>query len=375
MKYMGILAGTVLATAHLSAAAGESTAWWQGGYLGGMGTYLEPSDVREAESKTAGASLFMGLPLQAYSGWSSQLGVAWNELQREDGSGHDKLYQLGLDVLRHFEVTPSLSPYVVTGLALAYEDISDDEHSLPSLSLGGGLDWQTGMSPLRLRLEARAVATENDYEFSGQPTSGRAVLVDGRFGLGLLWAFGKAAPAMADADRDGVSDEADLCPDTLPGAQVDRTGCESLANKDSDGDGVSDAADRCPGTPPGESVDELGCGDQDAVVLKGVNFELDSDLLTAEAQAVLEPIAELLTGGLSSIRIEIAGHTDNQGDADYNQALSARRAYAVKHFLANRGVSVDRMVATGYGDSQPAADNSTAEGRAENRRVVFRVID
>ena len=375
MKYTGFIAGTLMLTAQGASAGHEADAWWQHAYVGGMATYLEPSEVREASSETAGASLLLGLPLMEYAGWSSQLNLSWNELLRDDLSGNDAVYQLGVDVLRHFELGNGLSPYVVSGLALAYEDINNDDSTLPSLGLGAGLDWQPTAAPLSLRLEARAVALENDYERAGQPTSGRSVLVDGRFGLGVLWHFATTTATAPDADNDGVADAADLCPGSLPTAQVDHTGCESLANKDSDADGVSDAADRCPATPPGVAVDEQGCSEQDAVVLQGVNFAVDSDVLSADAQAILEPIAELLLGGLSSVRIEIAGHTDNAGDDDYNQALSARRAYAVKNYLVDQGVSADRLVATGYGAGQPVADNDSEEGRAQNRRVVFRVID
>ncbi|MGJ8670988.1 MAG: OmpA family protein [Oceanococcus sp.] len=375
MKYTGLITGALLASSQLALAADSSAAWWQQSYIGAMATYLEPSDVREASTETAGASLLLGLPLQNYAGWSTQIDLAWNELQRDDFTGHDEVFQLGVDVLRHFEFGSALIPYIVTGLAVAYEDINNDDSTLPSLGLGAGFDWQPTASPLVLRAEARAVALENDYERAGQSTSGRTLLVDGRFGLGALWAFGHATVAPADGDADGVLDEADLCPDSLPGAQVDRTGCESLANKDSDGDGVSDASDRCPATPPGEVVDELGCGEQAAVLLEGVNFALNSDVLDQDSRMVLRPIASLLSSSLSTVRIEIAGHTDNLGDDDYNQALSARRAYAVKNFLVDNGISAERLVATGYGASQPVADNNSELGRSKNRRVVFRVIN
>ena len=67
--------------------------------------------------------------------------------------------------------------------------------------------------------------------------------------------------------------------------------------------------------------------------------------------------------------IVIAGHTDNVGSPESNQALSQRRAEAVGSYLATRNVVADRMVITGYGESQPVADNKTADGRQKNRRV------
>ncbi len=69
----------------------------------------------------------------------------------------------------------------------------------------------------------------------------------------------------------------------------------------------------------------------------------------------------------------MAGHTDSDGSAELNESLSARRAQTVHDYLAANGISVDRMSVRGYGESQPIADNSTAAGKAENRRVVLRI--
>lgn len=369
-----ITGAAALAVSVLGAGAAQAQqgSWWESTQLGLMGTYMAPSVVRTAESEQPGVMLYWGLPLSEYSGWSSQISAAWNELERDDLGGQDQLYQLGVDVLRHFEWTSTLTPYVVTGLAVAYEEIGDNDLTRPSISLGGGVDWQTPFKPVSLRLEARAVALENEYTNYG---SGRAALVDGRFGLGAMWAFGQTVVSAADGDRDGVVDGEDLCPDSALGAKVDRTGCDALSEKDSDDDGVSDALDQCPATPSGEIVDAQGCPLDGSVQLKGVNFKLDSDELTESAQQTLVPVAELLNSSLSHVRVEIAGHTDALGDADYNQALSARRAYAVKDYLMANGVAAERLVATGYGSSRPVAENDTEDGRAKNRRVVFRVLD
>ena len=73
------------------------------------------------------------------------------------------------------------------------------------------------------------------------------------------------------------------------------------------------------------------------------------------------------------VAVEIAGHTDSDGDAEYNQDLSDRRANAVRDYLISRGVSGSRLSAAGYGESQPVADNATVEGKAQNRRVELRI--
>ena len=71
----------------------------------------------------------------------------------------------------------------------------------------------------------------------------------------------------------------------------------------------------------------------------------------------------------------MAGHTDSDGSAEYNEGLSARRAQTVHDYLASKGVDVSRMSVRGYGESQPIADNSTAAGKAQNRRVVLRITE
>ena len=69
----------------------------------------------------------------------------------------------------------------------------------------------------------------------------------------------------------------------------------------------------------------------------------------------------------------IEGHTDSQGDDDHNMELSQKRAIAVKAYLASHGIEDARMTAKGYGETQPVASNDTAEGRAQNRRVTFKL--
>jgi OOP family OmpA-OmpF porin len=173
-----------------------------------------------------------------------------------------------------------------------------------------------------------------------------------------------------DGDRDGVSDGSDRCPNTVAGAQVDSNGCEL----DSDGDGVVDRLDECPGTAAGVQVNIRGCEIPDEVVLLGVNFESNSDRVLAGAEAVLDNVVASLKKN-PTIKIEIGGYTDSAGSAELNASLSARRAQTVHDYLAANGIAEDRMTVRGYGEANPIADNGTAEGRAENRRVVLRITE
>lgn len=106
------------------------------------------------------------------------------------------------------------------------------------------------------------------------------------------------------------------------------------------------------------------------LVLEGVNFSTDSARLLPESQAILNSAADTLKAWDDvKVMIEVAGHTDSTGSAAYNQKLSERRAEIVRAYLIEKGIAADRLIAKGYGESQPVADNRTKEGRYKNRRV------
>jgi outer membrane protein OmpA-like peptidoglycan-associated protein len=103
-----------------------------------------------------------------------------------------------------------------------------------------------------------------------------------------------------------------------------------------------------------------------------VSFQTDLAVLDGPGAATVDALAEVLRG--SGLRVEVGGHTDNRGDAAKNQQLSEQRAAAVVRALAERGVAATRLVAVGYGSSEPIADNGTREGQARNRRISVRVL-
>jgi OOP family OmpA-OmpF porin len=140
------------------------------------------------------------------------------------------------------------------------------------------------------------------------------------------------------------------------------------APMDSDGDGVYDDKDKCPGTPAGAEVDERGCW-----VIRTVMFDFDKYNIKEEFYPRLNKVVEVLEKN-PALKIEIEGHTDSMGRAKYNQALSERRAQAVKDYLVNKGISSDRLMPVGYGLTRPIASNDTDEGRAKNRRVQLTPI-
>ena len=123
-----------------------------------------------------------------------------------------------------------------------------------------------------------------------------------------------------------------------------------------------------------ESAAELQATLDTAILDRTVEFESDSTELTARGIAVLNEVAELLLA-LPQGRTAISGHTDDQGDAEYNLDLSRRRADAARDYLISRGLAGERFTTAGFGETLPIADNAIPEGRQRNRRIEFQVLE
>jgi OOP family OmpA-OmpF porin len=167
---------------------------------------------------------------------------------------------------------------------------------------------------------------------------------------------------------------------------------------DTDGDGVSDYFDKCQGTPRNVKVDGAGCAlpevsvkrdtvykvetnttyvitaeDRQVVTdaIRNLEFDFGKSTIRARSLPYLNKVAELLTK--KGISLKLAGHTDNVGSDAANMTLSRNRAQAVKQYLVSQGANSSKIEAIGYGESQPASSNKTADGRQKNRRVEFTI--
>ena len=191
---------------------------------------------------------------------------------------------------------------------------------------------------------------------------------------------------LPDGEEDPDGDRRHNLAETLNGtATPDGDGdgiIDALDPEDDDNDGLPNAVDKCPKQP--ETVngyqDFDGCPDEipEAVrkfsgAIEGIAFDVNKDTIRPASYRVLDEAAKVLRE-FDTIRLEIQGHTDAQGDHGYNTALSQRRAEAVRLYLVGKGVGPDRIQAKGFGPDVPVDDNTTASGRAKNRRVEFKIL-
>lgn len=123
-----------------------------------------------------------------------------------------------------------------------------------------------------------------------------------------------------------------------------------------------------------EQVEELQQDLDDLLEGKVVEFEYDSARITDTGKALLDEVL-LALAAFPGVPVEIAGHADSQGSAERNLELSEERARAVYDYLVAHGADPERFVVVGYGDTRPVADNSTEEGRRQNRRIEFVALE
>jgi OOP family OmpA-OmpF porin len=149
--------------------------------------------------------------------------------------------------------------------------------------------------------------------------------------------------------------------------------------RDADRDGVIDGNDRCPNTPAASRVDANGCPLAElpavnaALVIASISFRVGVPALLPTSHTELDQVAAAIVATPHS-RWEIGGYTSSTGTSADNQRLSLANAQAVAQYLIGRGVAAGALTVTGYGQANPVAPNNTAVGRAQNWRVEIKRI-
>ncbi len=184
----------------------------------------------------------------------------------------------------------------------------------------------------------------------------------------------KSLAGCPDADGDGVADADDKCPNEAGPAA--NNGCPW---PDTDGDGILDKDDKCPneaGTVANNGCPEVKPTEE---VMETLNSYARSILFNSGKATFQKQTDQVLQSMVAIFKeypranFSIEGHTDSDGSKSMNQALSDRRANAVRDYLIANGIAADRLTATGFGESNPIANNRTRAGRKENRRVEVKL--
>ena len=395
--------------AFSAAAQGQKDDW----YVAPSIVWFNDDPDRALDESLAGAQVAVGRNLTEYL-LSLEVLLGYNSIEAWCAPGDcypdQKHLDISANLLAFYDRDARVTPYFLIGVGYLGVDAdegpqyvrntgSDDR---PTASVGLGLKWQLGQSNYSIRGEYRSRIAFGDpsdlndqlltigvqYNFGGSPAP--AVYANENIGTDResdgdgdrvfdsidecpntpVGTAVNPRGCSLDSDMDGVPTDKDRCPATRAGAEVDIYGCDN----DTDKDGVPDHRDKCPDTRAGARIDANGCEIKDIINLPGVNFETGFDILLPGTEYVLQEAAATLNR-YPELQIEVAGHSDDVGNAASNEGLSERRAKTVRHFLIQYGVAEDRLTFRGYGESQPIADNSTAEGRATNRRVELRLVN
>ena len=300
---------------------------------------------------------------------SPELSVLYTNAEYDNTNISTNIYRIALNGVYEYKKLGFMIPLAKVGIG--YETLNvhlneNRESAFFDAGVGAKIPFTDNIA---MKLEAIYMLKPNHANMD----SNLALLA------GLNYAFGAKAqpepvaapapvPVDGDDDNDGVKNSMDKCPTTDVGVKVDADGCK--IDGDDDNDGVKNSIDKCPDSPANAAVNADGCP---IIVNLHINFENDSYKIDSASDANVQKFADFLNM-YKNYSAKIVGYTDSRASAKHNQKLSQNRANAVKALLVKKGVSADKVSVSGMGEANPIADNSTKEGRAENRRIEAELI-
>lgn len=273
--------------------------------------------------------------------WTLEAAISSFDTEAEGSSVDVDSMQYRLDALYHLDTSSAWRPFVAFGVGDQELDITGGgSHRDTLINLGLGLKRDLG-DKWQFRTDLRNFnSIDNEYN--------ELALT---FGLGYRFGAAEAPAPVAAAPA-------------------------PVKELDSDGDGVFDSKDQCANTPKTHKVDAVGCSlklTETVEIELNITFDSAKAVIKPEFESEVANLAQFMSQYADTV-VTVEGHTDSQGADAYNQQLSQSRADAVKAMLITKyGVTDDRVKAVGYGEAQPIADNATAAGREQNRRVVGEV--
>ena len=338
-NFFALAALTAIGIAPMAQADSHQDDRW---YVAPFGSYVRPGGDRDAKDGWGGG---LGFGKMLNDHFNVEFRGFYQGLSAENRSGNWDLTG-GTADFQYYLTRSKFSPYTVIGVGAMNSSTNGDSGIGFIGEAGLGATYELHDNFL-LRSDVRYRYNNN---LNAQLQSGTDEFHDMVVNVGFVVPFGPKHHEPAPE----------------PVAAVEPAPVDNCATQDSDADGVSNCEDKCPSTIAGSKVDSQGCAL--SLELKGVNFKHDSAELTLEAKGILDTVAESLIAYPQKSDIEVHGHTSSEGTVSHNLKLSKRRSQSVANYLKQRGVA-NRLYAKGYGESQPIADNSTEEGRHQNRRV------
>lgn len=317
-------------------------------YIAPFGTFIATGGDRNADDGWGGG---MGLGKIINEHFNVELRGFYDEFggynNRSNGRHGDWELAGGTVDLQYFFSRNKLAPYAVAALGGMNTHVPHRDVAGFIGEAGVGFTYEISDNFL-LRSDVR-YRYNNNFDSNIRGTD---EFHDMTVNVGFVIPFGDKPKYVARAE-----------PTVTPIAAEPVVDCATL---DADADGVNDCLDQCPRTVKGSTVDSNGCPIK--LVLTGQHFDYDSAELTLNAKEILDGVAENLASYPLKNDIEVQGHTSSEGSNAYNMRLSERRSVSVVKYLKAKGVT-NKLIARGYGETQPIVDNGTEEGKSQNRRV------
>jgi OOP family OmpA-OmpF porin len=298
-----------------------------------------------------------------FKGGYSHLEGQWNDPSLNLIKESTNLITGDLDLLYYFVPCEPVSPYLFAGLGGNHKNITNgqpstagvpDDNSFGSqLNVGAGVEFK--LDPKWSLVAEYGYHATNNSELDGTISPAEVNGRDSYFTLsaGFNYFFAKGEP----------SKQCEPCQGITQRDMTDYDKIEDMIVKHIPKEVIKEVVvDTC-----------IRAISNDRFVLYGVNFAFDKSDLLPESYPVLNEAVKLLNSK-PNVNVEIQGYTDSIGTEDYNQKLSVERAKTVKDYLVSKGIAENRLTTIGYGKGDPVANNGTDEGRAMNRRIVFRIV-
>jgi len=287
----------------------------------------------------------------------------WNDASLELINTSTNLITGNLDLIYYFAPCEAISPYLFAGMGGNYKKTNNPQTPYPDdnkfgsqLNLGGGGEFELDPNWSLVTEFGYHVTNNSELEGTIAPTelNGRDSYIVISAGVNFFFDKGKPSKQCEPCQQGITMDMKDM---------TDYNRIEDMIVKHIPKEVTKEVV-----------VDKyIRAISEDRLVLVGVNFAFDKSDLLPESYPVLDKAVKLLNDK-PNVTVEIEGYCDYIGTEAYNQTLSQERAQTVKVYLVSKGIAENRLTAVGYGKTNPIADNETEDGRALNRRIVFRII-